>query len=60
MPVGCSPARWFLRALRCAPKAAHLEQTKEASRKVVEANGRQPDGIADGELRYWIPTSADR
>jgi predicted acetyltransferase len=36
------------------------EQTNEASRKVFEANGRQTDGIADGELRYWIPTSADR
>ena len=36
------------------------EQTNEASHKVIEANGRQPDGIADGELRYWIPTSADR
>jgi len=36
------------------------EQINEASRKVVEANGGQPDGIADGELRYWIRTSADR
>jgi predicted acetyltransferase len=36
------------------------EQTNEASRKVIEANGRRTDGIADGELRYWIPTSADR
>lgn len=36
------------------------EQTNEASRKVIEANSGQPDGIADGELRYWISTSADR
>ena len=36
------------------------EQINEASRKVVEANGGQPDGIADGELRNWIRTSADR
>ena len=36
------------------------EQTNQASRKVIEANGGQPDGIADGELRYWIRTSADR
>ncbi|HST63603.1 MAG TPA: GNAT family N-acetyltransferase [Mycobacteriales bacterium] len=39
--------------LTCAP-------TNEASRKVIEANGGQPDGTADGELRYWIPTSAVR
>jgi predicted acetyltransferase len=26
------------------------------SRKVIEANGGQPDGVADGELRYWIRT----
>jgi predicted acetyltransferase len=25
------------------------EQTNEASRNVIEANGRQPDGIADGD-----------
>jgi predicted acetyltransferase len=31
-----------------------------ASRKVIEANGGQPDGVADGELRYWIRTRADR
>ena len=26
------------------------------SRKVIEANGGEPDGVADGELRYWIRT----
>lgn len=36
------------------------EQSNVASRKVIEANGGQPDGIADGELRYWILTPADR
>lgn len=36
------------------------EQDNVASRKVIEANGGQPDGIADGELRYWIRTLADR
>ena len=44
----------------CAECCSTCERTNEASRKVIEANGRQPDGIADGELRYWIPTSADR
>ena len=36
------------------------EQSNVASRKVIEANGGQPDGIpdgiADGDLRYWITT----
>lgn len=36
------------------------EQSNVASRKVIEANGGQPDGIADGELRCWILTPADR
>jgi len=36
------------------------EQDNVASRKVIEANGGQPDGIADGEPRYWIRTLADR
>jgi predicted acetyltransferase len=36
------------------------EPTNLASRKVMEANGGQPDGVADGELRYWIRTLADR
>ncbi len=36
------------------------EETNIASRKVIEANGGQPDGSADGELRYWIRTPADR
>jgi predicted acetyltransferase len=31
-----------------------------ASRKIIEANSGQPDGVADGELRYWIRTPADR
>jgi predicted acetyltransferase len=37
------------------------QPTNVASRKVSEANGGQPDGIADGELRYWIrtPRTAD-
>lgn len=43
--------------LTCSP-------TNVASRKVIEANGGQPDGIADGiadgELRYWIRTPAGR
>lgn len=26
------------------------------SRKVIEANGGEPDGVLDGELRYWIRT----
>jgi predicted acetyltransferase len=36
------------------------EQSNVASRKVIEANGGQPDGIADGDLRYWITTPARR
>jgi predicted acetyltransferase len=28
-----------------------------ASRRVIEANGGEPDGAADGELRYWIRTA---
>jgi predicted acetyltransferase len=36
------------------------EQTNIASRKVIEANGGQPDGTADGDLRYWITTPARR
>ena len=36
------------------------EETNIASRKVIEANGGQPDGSADGDLRYWIRTPADR
>ena len=36
------------------------ERTNVASRKVIEANGGQPDGVADGELRHWIRTLADR
>ena len=32
------------------------EQSNVASRTVIEANGGQPDGIADGDLRYWITT----
>jgi predicted acetyltransferase len=36
------------------------EQSNVASRKVIEANGGEPDGVADGELRYWIRTRADR
>lgn len=32
------------------------EPTNVASRKVIEANGGQPDGTAGGELRYWIHT----
>jgi predicted acetyltransferase len=35
-------------------------ETNIASRKVIEASGGQPDGAADGELRYWIPTPARR
>ena len=34
------------------------EPINVASRKVIEANGGQYDGIADGELRYWIHTAA--
>jgi predicted acetyltransferase len=34
------------------------EKTNLASRKVIEANGGQPDGTVDGELRYWITTPA--
>ena len=34
------------------------EPINVASRKVIEANGGQYDGIADGELRYWIHTPA--
>jgi predicted acetyltransferase len=30
------------------------EETNLASRKVIEANHGEPDGIADGNLRYWI------
>ena len=36
------------------------EPTNVASRKVIEANGGRPDGVAGGELRYWIRTPADR
>jgi predicted acetyltransferase len=36
------------------------EHSNVASRKVIEANGGEPDGVADGELRYWIRTLADR
>ena len=36
------------------------EPTNVASSKVIEANGGQPDGVAEGELRYWIRTAADR
>ena len=36
------------------------EPANVASRKVIEANGGQLDGVADGELRYWIRTPADR
>lgn len=32
------------------------DEDNVASRKVIEANGGEPDGIADGELRYWITT----
>ena len=32
------------------------EPTNIASRKVIEANGGQPDGTVDGELRYWVAT----
>ena len=35
------------------------EQTNIASRKVIEATGGSPDGVVDGQLRYWIPTAAD-
>ena len=35
------------------------DEANVASRKVIEANGGQPDGMADGELRYWIRTFAD-
>ena len=35
------------------------EQTNIASRKVIEATGGSPDGVVDGQLRYWIPTPAD-
>jgi predicted acetyltransferase len=31
-----------------------------ASRKVIEANGGRPDGVAEGELRFWIRTPPDR
>lgn len=34
------------------------EPTNVASRKVIEANGGQPDGVADGELRYWCAPGA--
>ncbi len=32
------------------------EQANIASRKVIEANGGQPDGVTDGELCYWVAT----
>jgi predicted acetyltransferase len=32
------------------------EQTNAASRKVIEANGGMPDGVVDGESRFWIRT----
>ena len=37
------------------------KETNVASRKVIEANGGQPDGAVDGELRYWVtaPPSAE-
>jgi predicted acetyltransferase len=32
------------------------EENNIASRKVIEANGGQPDGTIDGELRFWVAT----
>jgi predicted acetyltransferase len=57
--------RMLAGALASARTSVCVERCSPASRptrlrKIFETNARQPDGVADGELRYWIPTSADR